>query len=64
MFRTNLQAGFAGDDAPKAVFASLVGRPRHQVLYNIYIAELHREMAKLFVLSASEKKDRPTYIPF
>lgn len=25
------KAGFAGDDAPRAVFPSLVGRPRHQV---------------------------------
>ena len=24
-----LQAGFAGDDAPRAVFPSIVGRPRH-----------------------------------
>lgn len=24
------KAGFAGDDAPRAVFPSLVGRPRHQ----------------------------------
>lgn len=27
------KAGFAGDDAPRAVFPSIVGRPRHQV-YN------------------------------
>ena len=25
------KAGFAGDDAPRAVFPSIVGRPRHQV---------------------------------
>jgi len=30
------KAGFAGDDAPRAVFPSIVGRPRHQVYY-IYI---------------------------
>ena len=29
----SLQAGFAGDDAPRAVFPSIVGRPRHQVSY-------------------------------
>lgn len=29
------KAGFAGDDAPRAVFPSIVGRPRHQV--NAYI---------------------------
>lgn len=26
------KAGFAGDDAPRAVFPSIVGRPRHQVM--------------------------------
>src|SRR5579863_3944275 len=26
------QAGFAGDDAPRAVFPSVVGRPRHQAV--------------------------------
>lgn len=25
------RAGFAGDDDPKAVFPSIVGRPRHHV---------------------------------
>lgn len=25
------KAGFAGDDAPRVVFPSIVGRPRHQV---------------------------------
>ena len=28
------KAGFAGDDAPRAVFPSIVGRPRHQVNLN------------------------------
>ena len=27
------KAGFAGDDAPRAVFPSIVGRPRHQVQF-------------------------------
>lgn len=27
-----VKSGFAGDDAPRAVFPSIVGRPRHQVL--------------------------------
>ncbi len=26
-----VKAGFAGEDAPKAVFPAMVGRPRHQV---------------------------------
>lgn len=28
------KAGFAGDDAPRAVFPSIVGRPRYQVILN------------------------------
>ena len=28
--RSMVKAGFAGDDAPRAVFPSIVGRPRHQ----------------------------------
>ena len=31
------KAGFAGDDAPRAVFPSIVGRPRHQVSYGTII---------------------------
>ncbi|KAK4279886.1 hypothetical protein QN277_011590 [Acacia crassicarpa] len=27
-----VKAGFAGDDAPRAVFPSIVGRPRHTVV--------------------------------
>lgn len=27
------KAGFAGDDAPKAVFSTIIGRPRYQVKY-------------------------------
>lgn len=30
-----VKAGFAGDDAPRAVFPSIVGRPRHQVQTDI-----------------------------
>ena len=29
------KAGFAGDDAPRAVFPSIVGRPRHQVSFTL-----------------------------
>ena len=36
------KAGFAGDDAPRAVFPSIVGRPRHQVkLISIQIIQLY-----------------------
>ena len=27
------KAGFAGDDAPRAVFSTIVGRPRHQIRF-------------------------------
>ena len=30
------KAGFAGDDAPRAVFPALVGRPRYQVGLMLY----------------------------
>ena len=38
------KAGFAGDDAPRAVFPSIVGRPRHQV--NIFIMKMIRMIKK------------------
>lgn len=31
------KAGFAGDDAPRAVFPSIVGRPRHQVSCPLFL---------------------------
>ena len=31
------KAGFAGDDAPRAVFPSIVGRPRHQVNCDFFL---------------------------
>lgn len=34
------KAGFAGDDAPRAVFPSIVGRPRHQVISFSFILSL------------------------
>ena len=38
------KAGFAGDDAPRAVFPSIVGRPRHQV--NTSIIEMIKVIKK------------------
>ena len=32
------KAGFAGDDAPRAVFPSIVGRPRHQVCITTFLS--------------------------
>jgi actin-related protein len=31
-----VKGGFAGDDAPRAVFPALTGRPRYQVRSSIY----------------------------
>ncbi|VDP72570.1 unnamed protein product [Echinostoma caproni] len=33
------KAGFAGDDAPRAVFPSIVGRPRHQLGQQVEMAD-------------------------
>ena len=33
-----VKGGFAGDDAPRAVFPALTGRPRYQVRSSIYMA--------------------------
>lgn len=38
------KAGFAGDDAPRAVFPSIVGRPRHQVSKILFGTERYRAM--------------------
>ena len=34
------KAGFAGDDATRAVFPSIVGRPRHQVIISLIIQSI------------------------
>ena len=34
------KAGFAGDDAPRAVFPSIVGRPRH---HNVMVGMGHKD---------------------
>ena len=31
------KAGFGGDDAPRSVFPSIIGRPRHQVDIFIFL---------------------------
>lgn len=40
------KAGFAGDDAPRAVFPSIVGRPRHQVLRAASLSESDKRTDK------------------
>lgn len=49
------KAGFAGDDAPRAVFPSIVGRPRHQVRQ---ILLEHREQDYRLHLSVSTRIQR------
>ena len=56
------KAGFAGDDAPRAVFPSIVGRPRHQVSvyeYKTYEClqtnQKLKPINRLFVLIALKK---------
>jgi actin-related protein len=29
-----MKAGFAGEDDPRVVFSTVVGHPRHRVIYN------------------------------
>ena len=42
------KAGFAGDDAPRAVFPSIVGRPRHKASH--YLPHPHCPAAHLRVV--------------
>ena len=45
------KAGFAGDDAPRAVFPSLVGRPKHQVRFlnvNVYLKQCCQVFQRFF----------------
>jgi actin-related protein len=43
-----VKAGFAGDDAPRAVFPSIVGRPRHQGV--MVSAFLRRKLLTLVIV--------------
>jgi len=40
------KAGFAGDDAPRSVFPSIVGRPK-QVLWLVWTKKMHTLVTKL-----------------
>jgi len=45
------KAGFAGDDAPRAVFPSIVGRPRHQVgCTNIRMTAVHSKASCVLII--------------
>lgn len=45
------KAGFAGDDAPRAVFPSIVGRPRHQVSI-----QLHKNIVDIIIAGDFQKQ--------
>lgn len=55
------KAGFAGDDAPRAVFPSIVGRPRHQVckfcIFKMRIIFMLRKL-KIFLFSSAIFRSR------
>ena len=51
------KAGFAGDDAPRAVFPSIVGRPRHQVFFFFLLPS----MLSVFVMNEDRQRS-PTYL--
>lgn len=52
------KAGFAGDDAPRAVFPSIVGRPRHQVifLFNSFLEIIQYYSKKNLICTLKKKK--------
>ena len=52
------KAGFAGDDAPRAVFPSIVGRPRHQVKTCIKFEKKSGNNAYIIVVVIRSKKTR------
>ena len=37
-----VKAGFAGDEAPRAVFPSIIGRPRHKVNSSVLTSDGRR----------------------
>jgi actin-related protein len=55
------KAGFAGDDAPRAVFPSIVGRPRHQVQIPIIMFKLWRASKLLHICLVDNRLFRCTY---
>ena len=44
------KAGFAGDDAPRAVFPSIVGRPRHEVRFRVIIITFIKSCTYIYIL--------------
>ena len=51
------KAGFAGDDAPRAVFPSIVGRPRHQV-FNFFMNSLYAYVLAEYISWVNKKRSR------
>jgi actin-related protein len=57
------KAGFAGDDAPRAVFPSIVGRPRHQVSFLI-IYLFYLNLFTCFFNHTTNHRPRYPYMEF
>lgn len=55
------KAGFAGDDAPRAVFPSIVGRPRHQVSL---AGALHLHASQHLAVTANFQFQQQTLVNF
>ena len=58
------KAGFAGDDAPRAVFPSIVGRPRHQVRKPCIFWSHFRSESNKLGLTLSQKKKSQKWIAY
>ena len=58
------KGGFAGDDAPRAVFPSIVGRPRHKVCNNNQVSSvlLSYVFVQKFTASSTMFKTTPEII--
>ena len=57
-----VKAGFAGEDAPRAVFPSVVGRPKHQVVNCCFISGVNFVFLVLPTIASFISKNLTVYI--